>query len=149
LPPDVLDQKSFLDRSRWLFWLLIVACAVGIPTILYAIKFWRLLIPLFAAASQIHRVGYRAVVDRLAGVGWRRQHGETWDEFAARLHPVTPSFTQLTEIHLERSFSTAPEPDKKSWKVIETNVNRQIAEKVPAHRRWWGRLNPCNWIGVG
>jgi hypothetical protein len=89
------------------------------------------------------------VLDLLAGVGMRRRYGETWDEFAARLGDISADFAHLTAIHLRRTFSTSPGPNENGWLDIQSRVKQQIAAKVSPRRRWLGRLNPFNWIGVG
>jgi transglutaminase-like putative cysteine protease len=112
--------------------------------ILYSIKGWRRFVPSVAGARSIHRVAYRAALDRLAETGWRREEGETRERFAARV-TVAPTFSQLTREHVGRAFGA-----KKLATPDEVRQMMRVAGgETRAHARWWrlllGILNPLSW----
>ncbi len=150
VPPEVLadeEARPPVWRRAAVFGPPLVLLAAVLS--LYAVKLWRALCPRFARESALPRVGYRAVLDRLAEIGYRRRYGETWEEFAVRLHAVSPELARLTEMHLRHVFRRDAATQVHRWWELYAAVMGQVTDKVPPGRRWLGWLNPVSWIGVG
>jgi transglutaminase-like putative cysteine protease len=115
---------------------------------LLSIKAWRQLAPWVARHRALHRVAYRAVLDRLAEVVVRREYGETWDEFAGRIGTQVPEFKAITEAHLRAAYSGRDPLDRVAWLTLRRQVLVRIAAAYPTGRRWVGWLNPVSWVGI-
>ncbi len=151
-----LPQELFQDDSPpgipWGVVLFYVIAWTGVPSVIcgfYSIKLWRLLFPLIANQRELPRLGYRALLDRMAEVGLRREPGETWDEFAERIRKVVPDFAALTEAHLRHTYGVGNSIASSEWRKLQQQVGRQVEQSVPRYRRWLGWLNPFSWVGVG
>jgi len=113
--------------------------------LLYAVKLWRRLAPLFVS-SALPRVVYRAELDRLADVSIRRNFGETRERFAQRIANVSPSFTQLTEQHLAARFAREPGLDPDRLRSLSRAVAQELRGGVSWWRRILGALTPWSWL---
>jgi transglutaminase-like putative cysteine protease len=152
LPPADPDEE--VDQSRsWFSWLLylglcLLAQLVLLLGCLYGVKAWRRLAPKWTDPAQLHRIGYRAVLDRLADVGLRRRFGETREEFARRLAGLLPLFRELTAAHQRRSLRECSPMALSSWQDLQACVEAGIAEKFSRLRRILGLVNPVSWMLV-
>ena len=116
--------------------------------ILYGIKVWRLLAPRIVPEAWLHRVCYRAALDRLAEVGLFRRFGETRAEFAQRIASLTPDFTTLSAAHERRSFGAGGDTGRQRWLEMQVRVTGCIDRAFPRPRRLVGALNPVSWLSV-
>ncbi len=123
--------------------------AVGLLALLaccWLVKLWRIGAPSVAGPRSVHRVAYRAALDRLAEVGMARARGETRERFAVRAAPFAPSLSPLTEAHLARAFG--------SRRLAPVGETRRLARgawsEAWAHAPWWriliGFANPLSWL---
>jgi protein-glutamine gamma-glutamyltransferase len=112
---------------------------------LYLIKLWRRLAPLFASQG-LSRVAYRAELDRLAEVSYRRNFGETRERFADRIAHVSPSFVLLTRQHLAAKFARQGEADAAQVREASRAVARELRGGVSWWRRLLGALSPWSWL---
>ncbi len=122
-----------------LFLLLILA--------LYFIKIWRRIISRLSS-SQIHRLSYRATLDRLAEVGLKRNFGETREVFAVRITPQINYFEQMTQMHLAKALGSKSTTVVLEWREMAKKIKKEIKIKFGFWRRLLGLLNPISWIGV-
>jgi transglutaminase-like putative cysteine protease len=150
VPREVLEEAS--AESTNLSCLAATACLSAFSlalAALYGVKAWRRLCPRLSSARQLPRVGYRAVLDRLADAGFRRHPGETWEEFAERLDELAPEFRALTLEHLRHQFARGSRVDRTSWMTLDNDLRNRLTHMVHRPRRWLGTLNPISWMGVG
>jgi protein-glutamine gamma-glutamyltransferase len=113
---------------------------------LYGAKIYRRLVPAFASDHDAYRVGYRAVLDRLAELGWRRGRGETRESFARRSEPVAPSMLPLTAVHLRCALGTDRRHPAKGVRALIGSVRREVGRSVPRWRRWLAAVDPFTWM---
>jgi transglutaminase-like putative cysteine protease len=128
---------TLAEIARVLLWIVAAVLAS-----FYAVKAYRALAPALASPRQVYRVGFRAVLDRLADVGWRRTFGETRERFAERARAVAPSFAALTRAHLGAALGSASPPPAEELRRLARTVGGEIRTRVPAWRRLLGALNP-------
>ncbi len=141
LEPILASVRAFRDalvRGVGLLAFLLLA-------LLYLIKLWRRVAPVFAGSS-LSRVGYRAELDRLAEVSLHRGFGETREAFAARVAREAPSFRRLTERHLAVAFSAQGAVDPEELRGLRRKVARELRGGVSWQRRWLGALVPWSWL---
>ncbi len=114
---------------------------------LYVAKLWRRTAPRFANEKQLPRVAYRAQLDRLAEVGLSRQKGESREAFAARVAAISPSFRELTRVHVGAHFGSRREAARAS--ELASLVRAGESERRRAFA-WWRRLlgvlHPWSWL---
>ncbi len=115
--------------------------------VLYFIKIWRRIISRFSS-SQIHRLSYRATLDRLAEVGLKRSFGETREAFALRINPPINYFREMTQLHLAQALGSESTITVLEWREMEKKIGKEIKLKFHFWRRHLGLLNPISWIGV-
>jgi hypothetical protein len=111
--------------------------------VLYGVKIWRRIAPVFARERELPRVAYRTVLDVLAEAGFSRHYGETREAFAKRVAAVAPSFAAATDMHLAARLgdpahapNTRGEFDKNAWREVMARAKSEIA----ARAKWWRRL---------
>jgi hypothetical protein len=112
------------------------------------VKVYRRSVPAFTQGEGLYRVGYRAAMDRLAEVGFRRQHGESRERFAARVRGAFPSFAAVTEQHLRWALGSRRLEQPESVRVLARELQTELWRVVPPWRRALGWLNPFSWVGV-
>jgi hypothetical protein len=127
--------------------LLGLALAVALALVgLYGTKLWRRAVPAFASPRSIHRVAYRATLDRIGEAGLVRARGETRERFASRVAARAPSLSRLTREHVGRAFG---------GRALAPPVEvRRLAGAAAAEARrqapWWrlvlGWLNPISFF---
>jgi transglutaminase-like putative cysteine protease len=125
---------------------LLVAAAIGL---LYLIKAWRRIAPLVTGARRMPVVGYRCALDMLTDAGYVRMYGETRETFAARVGEVSPSFQELTWMHLKSALGRpeaggAPQVD--AWRETLAAVRRELAERGGRARRILGAVHPSSFL---
>lgn len=121
--------------------------------VMYAVKLWRRVIPVFAGARTMPRVGYRKALDLLAEAGHSREFGETREHFAERVKDVAPSFVKATEMHLSARLAD-PSLDPASrdafsltaWRALMRDVSRELSKGTKRWRRVLGFVNPASWL---
>ncbi|MEQ9071033.1 MAG: DUF4129 domain-containing protein, partial [Gimesia chilikensis] len=94
-----------------------------------------------------YRASYRAVLDRLAGIGLHRRAGESREQFAARISSVAPTVQQLTALHLAYALGTGPalSPTRDQWAGLRQAANKEITGNTKLWRRLLFMLNPVSW----
>ncbi len=114
---------------------------------LYLAKLWRRFAPRFASPKQMARVAYRAELDRLAEVGLSRRRGESREAFATRVAAISPSFRELTRVHVGARFGSLRESGRTSELAPLMHVGESERRRAFV---WWRRLlgvlNPWSWL---
>lgn len=114
----------------------------------YAVKMYRLWAYVPRSLDMLPRLGYRAVLDRLAEVGCRRRFGESREAFARRMKSICPSLEPLTDLHLAADLgSLADLDDERGRRLVRQSV-REVSAEFSFWRRLAGRLNPLSWWWV-
>ena len=114
----------------------------------YAVKLYRAQVPRFADPRQLYRVGYRAVLDRLADIGLRRRYGESRERFAQRARSLSPAFIALTEEHLQAALGSRRSADGDHLRRLMHEVSAELRRQVPGWRRLLGVANPVSWLSA-
>lgn len=114
---------------------------------LYLIKCWRRWIPAFATASGLPRAIYRAQLDRLSELRFRRRLGESRESFARRLASVCPSFSPLTEAHLRTAFGGQSAIEASVLRSLSVRIKSELHAAIPIWKRVLGALTPWSWLG--
>jgi transglutaminase-like putative cysteine protease len=153
---EVRDEPEEEPSVVWLWitdhlWHILGTLALAILMGLYSIKLWRRVAPAFATATTMPKVGYRAVLDKLAEVGWSREFGETREDFARRVGEVAPSFAELTALHVAARLGdparpTRPEHDRARWRALMKSGRREIAKQTKLWRRIVGWFHPVSFL---
>jgi protein-glutamine gamma-glutamyltransferase len=120
-------------------------CFILLLLVAIAIKVWRRLAPRLVPESKLDRVGYRAVLDRLAEVGLIRGFGETRGEFAGRVARVVPEFVRATEAFDRQSLTGRGGLNRDTWLEVDSKVSAMLASTFPAGKRLLGLANPLAW----
>src|SRR5262245_6874567 len=147
------EPDEFLEQQRWLPTLAQILTAVlvaSLTTLLAAliVKVYRRTLPAFVGGEALYRVGYRAAMDRLAEVGFRRHHGESREHFAARVRSVVPSFEAVTEQHLRWALGSRRLGEADSLRTVARELGTELGRGIPVWRRALGWVNPFSWVGV-
>lgn len=143
------DQESLFPWAaiaNTLYGLVAAAIAAG-----YAVKFYRLRVPGTGPAGSHHRQAYRAMLDQLGAMGYRRRRGESRESFAARMRELAPSFEAATRQHLAAALGRpTPGTDDTAfnWQSSHAELRRQLEQKVPRWKRVLGTLNPYSWLAT-
>ena len=87
----------------------------------------------------------------LTDAGYVRMYGETRERFAERVVEVSPSFQELTWMHLKAKLGPkrngaegAPPPD--AWMQALASVRQELAERGSRARRVLGALHPSSFL---
>jgi protein-glutamine gamma-glutamyltransferase len=117
--------------------------------LLYMIKVYRRLAPLYCKPASLPRLAYRASLDCLADAGHWRNYGQTRESFAGSLMPRCPSFLRLTEIHLDGAIGPGhaglrPQEGRQLYR----GAAQEIKKLIPWWRRWLGAVHPFLWMKV-
>ena len=143
LQDDLRQKLDFAAIGK-----LLLEILAALLVISYAIKLYRLLAPRFVRPRQLYRVAYRAALDRLAAVGFRRRFGESRERFADRSAAVSPVFGQLTEEHLKTALGSRRPADEVQLRRLTDGVSHDIRQHMPMWKRWLGALSPVSWMLV-
>lgn len=135
-----LARRMTLTAGAWLFALVVVVLFV-----LYVVKVWRRLAPVWAPAASLPRVVYRAELDRLGELAIRRTTGESRESFARRLGESLPSFRPLTDIHVAAAFGRH-QTEPRRLRDEAANLRRDIRSRFPIWRRFLGLITPWSWL---
>lgn len=121
---------------------------LALLALLYGVKIWRRIVPLWTKGRELPRVGLRAALDVLAEAGITRAYGETREAFARRWSEALPTLTVLSA-HAERmKFGGASETVADASEVRDAlgALKRDVAAVKPWWRRWLGLLHPASWL---
>ena len=120
---------------------------------LYAIKAWRRLLPRFARAASLPRVGYRAALDMLSELERTRREGETREAFGRRVSREFPTFARVTDLHIEHYFGDPSRFHAERLAGAAVEWRRSLAAlrdecRTMRHgpRAWLGRVNPASFL---
>ncbi len=148
---DEEEEEAFeLPAPLWVIALILLGLALAV---LYVIKVWRRMSPLFASSKGLARVAYRAHLDRLAEVGLSRDYGETREAFAARVEKIAPSFAKMTALHVAARLGNPSAPpdsrdelDRGKWRELGRAVRREVRSTIKLWRRLLGVLHPVSFL---
>ncbi len=152
--PDQRDRRrgGSLRYGRIVGWGLLSVIGL-LVAVMYLVKLWRRLAPLFAGARSMPRVGYRKALDLLSEAGLSREFGETREHFAERVRDVAPSFARLTEMHMAAALGDPSlDPTGREtfslpkWRGLLRDVAREIPKGTKRWRRVLGFVNPASWL---
>jgi hypothetical protein len=135
-----LVRRVTLTAGSW--FLLLLACLV---VLLYSAKAWRRLAPIWARATAMPRVVYRAELDRIGEVAIRRADGESRESFANRIRDRLPSFAPLTRTHVAAAYG-GHVSDPRQLRDEAANVHRDIRNGFPLWKRFLGLITPWSWL---
>jgi len=138
------QQNSFIDLMALRNALLLGALLL--LTAAYAVKLYRFFVPYSGRDEFQYRLSYRATLDSLAGVGLRRNPGESREQFAARAGDVTPGLTVLTRAHLTCALGGSTISDRHQWRQMRAAVSADLRRNIPAWRRALSAANPFTWL---
>ncbi|MEL7060539.1 MAG: transglutaminase domain-containing protein [Acidobacteriota bacterium] len=143
--PRALDDplREPIDWAAW--WRAAAAALLAGLAVLYAVKIWRAAVPRWRP-KEAWRLGYRAVLDRLAEVGLHRRPGESREAFARRVGEVAPSFARLTDLHLATALGSSTGGASES--DLPRRAMREVRLAVPRWRRAVALLDPIAWLRV-
>jgi protein-glutamine gamma-glutamyltransferase len=144
-PDDFQEQYRF--PVALLLWGLAAIALLGLLAAL-TVKVYRRTLPAFVGGEALYRVEYRAAMDRLAEVGFRRHHGESREHFAARVRGAFPSFEAVTEQHLRWALGSRRLNEPDSLRGLARELGTELGRGIPTWRRALGWLNPFSWVGV-
>jgi hypothetical protein len=115
--------------------------------LLYLAKFWRRVSPRFAGPRSLPRTAYRAELDRLAEVGLSRRRGESREAFAQRVAPHSPTFRELTSLHVGARFgSRRTSGDRTQFEPLLVALRRERSQAFSWWKRLVGVLTPWSWL---
>jgi transglutaminase-like putative cysteine protease len=112
----------------------------------FLLKAVRRLWPRLMAGPAYERLAYRALLDRLAEVGYSRERGETREQHAARLSAVTPSFRSLTAAHMAAAFGSRRSLRREQFNELLRSVRADLRRNIPTWKRVAGVFNPFSWL---
>ena len=117
--------------------------------VLYAIKLWRRMEPRFCSRGRLPVAAYRATLDSLADLGFRRDFGVTREQFAQNLSRHAPDLGVITGLHMRHALGPgAPNLPRKYYLEIQNAVSRGAGHCRPVWRRAIGVIDPVSWWGV-
>jgi transglutaminase-like putative cysteine protease len=125
---------------------LLVAAAIAL---LYLMKAWRRIAPLVAGARRMPVVGYRCALDLLTDAGYVRMYGETRETFAERVGEISPSFQELTWMHLKAALGrpgSEAAAQAEAWRKVLAAMRRELAERGSRARRIVGAVHPTSFL---
>lgn len=150
-PPQSELEELAARRLTWsaVGRALLLALAV-VLALAGATKLYRAAVPAWTGPGDLHRLGYRAALDRLAEVGVRRRFGESREAFAARAAAVSPAFVDLTAAHLRAVLGRPAAGDGAvaALRGLVRRSAREVGAAVPRWRRLAGILNPFSWLAA-
>jgi transglutaminase-like putative cysteine protease len=146
-PDEFLEEARLLPTLEEILRAVALALAVALLASL-SVKVYRRALPAFVGSDALYRVGYRAAMDRLAEVGFRRHHGESREHFAARVRGIVPSFEAVTEQHLRWALGSRRLGQPESLRTLARELGTELGRGIPIWRRALGWLNPFSWVGV-
>ena len=106
---------------------------IAIFSVLYARKFYAYLAPAFRSGKARTRAEYRAALERLSELGYRRHFGESRHAFAQRISAQTPTLEPLTDELLVNTFAN------EGVVPTEHHRHRQIKREIARHSHWLRR----------
>lgn len=141
-------RKAFLETLQAMG-RMIAPLALVTLFALYLMKLWRRLEPRFCPPSRLPVSAYRATLDRLSDLGWRRGFGASREQFAESVAIRAPEFQELTQLHLRHAFGAGAAPRTRAGYLELTRaVSRKAASGIPWWRRLAGALHPFSWWKV-
>jgi protein-glutamine gamma-glutamyltransferase len=138
------ESETRLPSLRDLFeqlWKALALVVLVALVVLYAGKAWRR-----APGSRSPTRVYRARLDALAELGYRRSPGETPEAFARRLEAAIPSLTPLTEAHLASAFGGRPRLGSEEVRALNRRVRAEVSRDKHPLRRLVAMIDPFSWL---
>jgi len=108
-------------------------------------KLWRRFAPQLGSAADQPRLVYRAELDRLSELGFRRAKGESRESFARRVSEAFPALVALTHAHVGAAFGSRRASSTPLDPLCD-DLRRQRRAAVPLWRRVLGALDPFSWL---
>jgi hypothetical protein len=143
-PTDFEEAKAFFDWNRLKRFALLAL--VVLLAAAYAVKLYRALVPFFGRPAKLYRLAYRASLDRLADVGWKRRHGESRESFGERAGELAPAFVRLSDQHLRWALGSRERAAASAFPRLMVAVEEDLRRAVPFWRLVLGFLNPFSWL---
>jgi len=141
-------RKAFLETLQALGKMLAPLAALTLLA-MYLMKLWRRFEPRFCDESRLPVAAYRAMLDRLADLGWQRGFGASREQFAEAVAVRAPEFQELTQLHLRHSLGAGQATRRRAaYFELTRAVSRKVANGVPWWRRLAGALHPLSWWKV-
>lgn len=134
---------ALLTALGYLPWALL-----GLLGLSLLVKLWRILAPLMSR-EPAPRQAYRAALDLMSAVGWRRARGESREAFARRYGDEVPALFPLTHVVVASALGSRRPLDGAEGRGLGAWYRDALAEvkqSVPAWRFWLGLLNPVSWL---
>lgn len=161
MPKDVSstaleDEGEGREQLRRAGFLALLLAALSL-LVLYGAKLWRRASPWVRRSELLPLLGYRATLDMLADVGFSRELGETREAFARRVSALSPSFAEVTAMHLAATLGArgderegramaAPPPSRAQWRARVGAVAGEIGATATLWRRALGAVNPVSFL---
>ena len=110
----------------------------------WLLKFARAIAPHWARRDRRARLALRAATDRLADLGVIRDYGQSREAFADEAARWSPSYRELTALHLAAVFGRRPVEAGRARALART-VNREI-RRSGGRALLWGTISPWRWL---
>ncbi len=136
----------YANHITELFGPIVLYFLLSVVVTLYAIKVLRRIIPRLISSQSLPRIAYRAELDRLSEILVRRRFGESRERFARRVAAITPSFNDLTHLHLQAAFGANREIAIPELRKLSKKIGKELRTSVPRWRRIAGVLTPWSWV---
>ena len=147
--PPQFDLRQTLKMIMTMVWSFLPWLIGAILFIAYGLKVERRLAPRFEKDDAKVHAMYKAALDRLSEVGYARKFGQGRMAFSEQHSQELPSLAPLTKAHLALSLGEANGTrryDLSELKASYDKLGAEIAETVPAWRRFLGKINPLSWL---
>lgn len=147
-PGDGDVRRALLEGLLALARMLLPAMVFTVGA-LYTMKVWRRVEPRFCSEARLPAAVYRATLDQLADIGFKRASGQTRESFASSVANRAPEFAQLTRHHLQAAFGQSlPKVSRQDYFALQQRVAAQAGRTVAWWRRALGFVNPLSWWNV-
>jgi transglutaminase-like putative cysteine protease len=142
--PSNRDILSLLRQYVPLIFALLLAATL---LLLYGGKIWQRTQPLFVAEAKLPVIAYRAMLGRLADLGFRREEGQSREAFARKV--AQPPVQELTHLHLAAQLGSGPKArDRRTYVQLYQQASSSVAAQVKSWKRVLAWLDPVSWLRI-
>ena len=121
--------------------------ALALSFLGYLVSTWRLIRLRFVPLELRGRLDFAIALDRLAGSGLVRAHGESREAYALRVQNWAPGFDQMTEAHLAWALGDPRYKTERAKVVIRHSREVRQAYAKNSRGRWLlALINPFSWF---
>lgn len=130
-----------------IFWALFMLILIGF-LILYIIKLSRKMAVYCCSEQNLPKIAYRGALDELIDCGLKRDFGMPRKTFAKNLNEITPSFTNLTELHLQNYYKKGNISGISKRNILDlyNKTRKEISKNTPFFKKLKGAFNPFSWL---